>query len=246
MHQIVNFTKWVSKKILPVIFLLAGLNAQAQFRVYSYNNTNDNKTSIKYSKSGFDKFVLKYEGEITLSDDDKDIVAISDGGYLEIKKSVFGSKRKVVIESDAHGRLLKKYYTGFSQKAFEPEGRKWLAEMLPDIVRTYNIGTEARVERFYNHGGARAVFDEVNFLENDYAAYEYLRMVLEKDLTTEELEELLRLAGKKNWLRSSFGRITAAQSKRLFCVERVGFCLHQCNQTYWCRSLYDPNFKPSY
>jgi len=135
MHQIVNFTKGVSKKILLVIFLLAGLNAEAQFRVYSYNNTNDNKTSIKYSKSGFDKFVLKYEGEITLSDDDKDVVAISDGGYLEIKKSVFGSKRKVVIESDAHGRLLKKYYTGFSQKAFEPEGRKWLAEMLPDIVR---------------------------------------------------------------------------------------------------------------
>lgn len=197
MYQIFNFTKVVSKKLLPIIFLLAGLSAQAQFRMYSFNSDVNGKKSIKYSKSGFDKFALKYEGEITLSDDDKDIVGLSDGGYFEVKKSVFGSKRKVVIETDGDGRLIKKYYTGFSQKDYDPEGRIWLGAILPNVVRTTNLGAKKRVERFYNQGGAQAVFDEVELLESDNAAYEYLQMVLEKDLDTDELESLLRLAGEK-------------------------------------------------
>jgi len=184
-------------KFITAIFLFIGLSANAQFWMYSSHSVNDGKTTIKYSKSGFDKFSLKYEGEITISDDDKDIVAITDGGFFEIKKSVFGNKRKVVIESDNNGRLIKKYYTGFSQKEFEPEGRIWLSEILPNVVRSTNIGAKDRVERFYNRGGAQAVFDEVELLESDHVAHKYLKMVLEKDLSTGELESLLRLADKK-------------------------------------------------
>jgi len=55
MYRLLNFTKFI------------GLSANAQFRVYSSHSIDKNKTSIKYSKSGFDKFALKYEGEITLS-----------------------------------------------------------------------------------------------------------------------------------------------------------------------------------
>jgi len=198
MYQVQKFTSvFLFKLLLLIIFLLTGLSTNAQVRLFSFNFSNGDKTSIKYSKTGFDKFSLSYEGEITLSEDDKDIVAITDGGYIKIKKSVFGNKRKVVIESEGNGQLIKKYYVGRSQIDFEPEGRKWLSEILPNIVRSTNVGLKGRVERIYNQGGAKAIFDEVEVLESDYLASKYLKMILQKDLANEELESLLEVASEK-------------------------------------------------
>ena len=47
-------------------------------------------------------------GQIDVTDDDKDIKSISDDGYLEINKTVFGSKRTLVIHTDNSGEVSKK------------------------------------------------------------------------------------------------------------------------------------------
>ena len=53
-------------------------------------NTSNGKSKIHFSTDNNRDFKIEYEGDIKISDDDKDIVAISRGGYIEIKKSSFG------------------------------------------------------------------------------------------------------------------------------------------------------------
>src|SRR5687768_13320528 len=66
---------------------------------------HQSKEVYRYSSSGpTQDFKIEMRGKIELSDDDKDIKSISDDGYLEISKTVFGSKRSIVIESLGGGR----------------------------------------------------------------------------------------------------------------------------------------------
>ncbi len=180
--------------LLTSLLFASGISAQNTSYAINYNK---GKTSIKVQNGVFDNFSVNYEGEITLSNDDKDIIAISDGGYLEIKKSAFGSRRRIVIESEANGKLNKKYFVGSSRKDFESEGKKWLGEILPEIVRTTTLGAKGRVNRFYNQGGANAVFNEIRSLKSDHVKTKYFKLVLEKNLSSKELESLLRLAGEE-------------------------------------------------
>ncbi|WP_271767311.1 hypothetical protein [Aquimarina algiphila] len=176
------------------LFFASDLNAQNTSYAVNYNR---NKTTIKVQDGMFNNFSINYEGEITLSNDDKDVIAISDGGYLEIKKSAFGSKRRIVIESEANGNLNKKYFVGSSRKDFASEGKKWLSEILPEVVKTTALGAKGRVNRFYSQGGANSVFNEIRTLKSDHVKSKYFKLVLEKNLSSNELESLLRVAGKE-------------------------------------------------
>ena len=83
--------------VLVVSFLL---NPSEILGQNSYSiNTSNGKSKIHFSSDNND-FKIEYEGDIKISDDDKDIVAISRGGYIEIKKSSFGKRRRLVIENE--------------------------------------------------------------------------------------------------------------------------------------------------
>jgi len=180
-------------KLILALFLITSNSAKAQRINKSVNvNTSRGKTTITVKNGRANSFSLEFEGNITLSNDDKDITAISDGGYFEIKKSAFGSRRRIYMEPDNSGRLLKKYYVGSSNKGFDPEGKKWLAEVLPEIIRSSTIGAKQRVDRFYNQGGAAAVLDEITYIESDYVKATYLELLIEKNLTESELAAFLK------------------------------------------------------
>ncbi len=162
----------------------------------NYSISNDGKGKIQITNNG-KEFKIEYEGDITLSDDDKDIVAISNGGFVEIERSSFGNKRRIVIESDRNGNLIKKYYEGRSEKDFNPDGKEWLAEVLQEVVRNTTLAAEARVNRFYSKGGANAVLAEIGRIESDYVNAAYFKLLLEKKLSNDELVKTIEVAGKE-------------------------------------------------
>ena len=129
---------------------------------------NDNQ-KIVFNRGGLSSFNVETRGKIELSDDDKDIKSMSPDGYLEITKTVFGSKRTIVVSPQGNG-LKREYYEGRTAVAFEPEGRKWLSEILPEILRSTTIGAESRVNRFYKQGGTKGVLDEITKLEKQMQA----------------------------------------------------------------------------
>lgn len=136
---------------------------------------------------------VKSRGDITVSDNDDDITSISRGGYLRIRKTAFGNKKEVLIESDDEGNLNKYYYDNRSETPFEPEGRRWLRDILPDVVRSSGIAAESRVNRFFNQGGAEAVLDEIEELTSNSVRGRYFGLLLTKNgLNARDLSRIAR------------------------------------------------------
>ena len=121
------------------------------------------------------KTVINYEGKITLSDDDKDIIAISDYGFFRFKIN----RREVFIKAESNGKLSRTFYVRGSKKPYEPEGRAWLAQELLKLVRRSGFGAESRVARFYKKGGTSAVLAEIQNIESDYGQQKYFNYLLQ-------------------------------------------------------------------
>ncbi|GMN08892.1 hypothetical protein MTsPCn9_06520 [Croceitalea sp. MTPC9] len=183
-------------KIIFILLLLSSSIGNGQKKSTSVNISSNGKTSISV-KNGFgNNFSVEYKGEITLSDDDTDVIAISENGYMEIKKSAFGSRRKIFIEPDNSGRLTKKYYVGGSQKSFDAEGKKWLSEILLEIVRTTTLGAEKRVDRMYKQGGSYKVLKEVGNISSEHVKSRYVKLLLDKDLKEKDIISVLNTVGE--------------------------------------------------
>jgi hypothetical protein len=155
------------------------------------SSTSKNGIQRWRTSTGLTDFNIEYRGTVEVTDDDKDIKSMSNDGYLEISKTVFGNKRAIIIESQGGGRIRKEYYEGRSKKEWEPAGRQWLAEILPDVVRTTTVGAEGRVERFYRQNGSKGVLQEISSMKSDYVKAHYGKLLLRKNLSNPEMPEVI-------------------------------------------------------
>ncbi|MCG8579193.1 MAG: hypothetical protein MI866_04720 [Bacteroidales bacterium] len=141
--------------------------AVAEFRAADY------RKEVKISSASSDfPFDLKYKGVIELSEDNKMITGISANGFVEINKTAFGNNRRLFIHADDKGTITYEYYVGKTETAFNPEGKKWLGEVLPDIVKRSDLGVESRVRQLYNKKGLRAVLEVMEDLPSS-STYTY-------------------------------------------------------------------------
>ena len=141
-----------------------------------YASGKESKISYKHS-DGLNTFNIDMRGTIEVTDDDRDIKSMSPDGYLEITKTTFGSKRTIKISAEG-STLKREYFEGRTSISYEPEGRKWLSEILPEVVRTTTVAAESRVNRFYRKGGVPAVLEEINILEGDYLKAHYANLLM--------------------------------------------------------------------
>lgn len=171
------------KQITILIFILAsglvnfihGQEAQIHIR------QDHNKTVIRNS-NGLSSFDVELRGKIELTDDDKDIKSMSPDGYLEVRKTVFGSRRTLIIASEG-STLRRDYYEGRNKIPFEPAGKAWLSEILPELVRSTTIGAESRVTRFYKSGGTSAVLSEISRLQSNHVKSHYANLLMKQGVS---------------------------------------------------------------
>lgn len=170
------------KKLSAVIGLMAiGFIGFGQVYLSSGKRNN---VVINHS-NGFSSFNVEMRGKIEVTDDDRDIKSMSADGYLEINKVTFGSKRTIIITPLGSG-LERLYYEGREKLPFEPDGRQWLSEILPELLRTTTIAAESRVNRFYRKGGTQAVLNEIRVIESDYVKVHYANALMTLNLATKD------------------------------------------------------------
>ncbi|MEZ5148998.1 MAG: hypothetical protein R2759_18475 [Bacteroidales bacterium] len=151
--------------LLLLAILISGTALLAQD--ITFNSTcNDDRRSIRYSDS-FTDYDVQVKGDVSVNDDDTRITAITPGGYLKISKKTFGNRRAIIIESDSKGSLTYEYYEGRKEVPYDPEGKKWLADVLLEVVRISGIAAEDRTKRIYNKGGIDAFLEEIHMIESN-------------------------------------------------------------------------------
>ncbi|KQC29072.1 hypothetical protein AAY42_03525 [Flagellimonas eckloniae] len=195
MNQLSKILAALLLKLLLFILLFGSDSLQGQKKSTSISISNKGKTTISVNNGFGNSFHVEYRGEIKLSDDDSDVVSISPGGYMEIKKSAFGNRRKIFIEPNSSGKLIKKYYVGSSERSFDSEGRKWMAEILLEVVRSTTLGSEQRVNRIYRKTGAYGVLKEIDYIGGDHVKAKYIKLLLQKDLKNADYISILNVIG---------------------------------------------------
>ncbi|WP_430810151.1 MULTISPECIES: hypothetical protein [unclassified Carboxylicivirga] len=123
-----------------------------------YELSNAERVEAMAASADF-PFGLKYKGIVELSSDNKMINGISANGFVEINKTAFGNNRRLFIHADDQGTIRYEYFVGKTETAFNPEGKKWLGEILPDIVKRSDLGVESRVRHLYATKGLSGVLD---------------------------------------------------------------------------------------
>lgn len=180
-----------------VVLLLAiapyawGQETRAESRSFSSSNSDGRNINRWRHSTGASDFNVETRGNIELTDDDMDVKSLSNDGYLEITKTVFGAKRSIVIESLGGGKIKREYYEGRTRMDWEPQGKKWLGEILPEVVRTTTLGAEGRVNRIFQKGGSAAVLREIDEMRGDYAKARYAKLLLEKDIPAGEMATIV-------------------------------------------------------
>lgn len=186
-------TVWILTLVMIAVLSKPALPQVSSYRSESSNSTVINGHGVQRyrSSNGLTDFNIEYRGRIELTDDDRDIKSISDDGYLEINKTVFGSKRTIVIESMGGGRMKKEYYEGRTKMDWEPNGKAWLSEILLEIVRTTTIGAESRVNRFFKSGGTAGVLAEIDRIENDHTKTHYLNLLMKQPVQVKDYAPII-------------------------------------------------------
>jgi hypothetical protein len=149
-------------------------------RIYDASETVC-KIKRKCSTYIYNDLEISFKGLIRVSDDDRDIKSISPGGYLIISSKTFGNKREVNIVSDSDGKLKKEYYVGRNKREWEPEGRKWLAENLLEVLRSTGIDAEGRTSRIYKQEGVDGVISEIAHINSNSVMLKYFEALLETE-----------------------------------------------------------------
>jgi len=184
-------------------FFLAVLSVVLINVCHSAATTKHFKTS-----NGINSLEIKYDGKIHVSDDDRSIRSISPNGFLNIGYRTFGNKRELLINSDRSGQLSYEFHEGRKEIPFEPEGRKWLSDVLLEVVRSTGIDADGRTTRFYSGQGIDAFVGEVSQIQSNSIQGKYFEALL-SDHTLEK-PELIKTAAaisREMSSNSSIGRL---------------------------------------
>ena len=156
------------KKYLLTLFItiLVSTTATAQLSKYFSWLGDEQGVTTYRSNNGNSSFEIKSKGTIEATSDDRGIKSITPDGFLGFSKTTFGNERSILIESDSRGKLSYEYYVGKKRTDFIPEGKRWMEDVLIEVIRRSGISAEERVRRFYARGGVNSVLNEIEEIES--------------------------------------------------------------------------------
>ncbi|MFD3003871.1 hypothetical protein ACFS7Z_26180 [Pontibacter toksunensis] len=192
-------------KIIPALFFLSMLvsGLQAQTLKYVFSNTkqgihveNDGETTLYVFSNSKQGLNVEYNGKIAFEPDERSIKAISDGGYLRIEKTTPANSRELLIKSTGNS-LNYEYREDGIIKPYEPDGKAWLSEILPELIKTTSIAAESRVDQLYATGGISEVVKALPELEGDLVRAAYLKLLLDKKIKEEDISTIINVVGSQ-------------------------------------------------
>ncbi len=200
-----------TKLILSILLIIPlGLFAQEEFEL----SGNSNRTHTYRNNTGVTSTDLEYRGKIVFTDDETDVKYISPGRFLKFSKRSFGNKRTIILEGEAKGEIFREYYEGHKKLPFEPDGRKWMASVLPEIIRSTGIGAEERARKFYRNGGINALLEEIALLPSNYVKGKYYDASFKiSGLKDDEMVSLIEDAGEEINSSYELGKIITGNSE---------------------------------
>lgn len=136
---------------------------------------------------------VRTKGTIEFTDDDSDVKSVSPGGYLSIEERRGWTTHKYEVTPGE-----RRYSVNGRQRPLDEEGKAWLAEVLPQVIRDSAIGADARVRRILKQHGPGGVLDEIAKISSDHAKRIYFEYFLDSgSLPADVLRRAVRQMGRE-------------------------------------------------
>jgi hypothetical protein len=176
----------MKKKKSLVLTLLSGLLFLAPASEVSLAQTEKSvrqeKSEWVFNRSENGKELrVRIKGKVEFADDYSDISSISPDGVLQIKDSRTSTTRTIEIVPIEGGGLRRSYAVNGKSNEFDAEARRWLSEVLQEVVKNSGLYAPARVKRLLAEGGADAVLREISTLGGDYVKRLYFLELFKTD-----------------------------------------------------------------
>jgi beta-lactamase regulating signal transducer with metallopeptidase domain len=138
-------------------------------------------------------FTLKSRGNIEFADTDRDVKSISADGSLMIEEREGLTWRK--LSFTPRGTSVERtFWINGGAEPFEPDGRRWMEEILPRVIRETGVGAAQRVDRIMRQGGVDGVLAEITRIESNRSKRLYFLEVVARTTDSGVLRRILRQA----------------------------------------------------
>ena len=141
-----------------------------------------------------ERISIKWDGAFRLSENEKDIEWVEDGGYLTITDGMIFRNR--VDVRGVNGRVERSFSKNGLKRDWEPGGREFLAASLDRMIRGSGAFAHDRVARFLKRGGPDAVFAEITRLDSSSYVHRvyYTELARQAELSESLLTKILQRA----------------------------------------------------
>ncbi|MGH8273044.1 MAG: M56 family metallopeptidase [Gammaproteobacteria bacterium] len=147
----------------------AGFESQG----YAISVAQDGRnTSVSISGNGR-RLKMHAHGLFAFNAAENGVVTLANGSELEIEAIQNGTTRRAVF-SGTNGAIERSYYVNGKAQPFDANAHKWLARVVPQILRESAINVKARIAHIFKRGGPDAVLAEIAKIRGGYARSIYI------------------------------------------------------------------------
>lgn len=158
---------------------------------YDYQKGTWNRSGEFEWRNGSRTVVVKHLGSISFSDNEDDVVNVSQDGRLLVEVSDLLGTKGLEFTRHLDGSVRRKFFVNGTDTPMNGEAKAWMARMLPEVLRITGINASERAQRILDRQGFEALLSELRLLPNSMVWARYLQEATKSDDLTNE--EKLRL-----------------------------------------------------
>jgi len=172
------------------------------------SSDDDDDRSFQYISSSAGRCVqVAVWGRVEFTPDEREVRSVSRDGRLYVRERRPKSDREVEVTAGDDGPRYA-YSVDGERASFEEDGRVWLGDLLPEILRESGLNAREHVARVRHDGGVDAVLADISRIESTSAkraAYDAL--IHQGRFSEDDAAKIARQAGAD--LSSSDGELRA-------------------------------------
>ena len=178
-----------------------------------HQSNDDDNSSFQYISSGAGRCLqVAVWGTVEFSPDERSIRRVSPDGRFYIRERRERSDRELVVTAGDDDGPRYAYSVDGERASYDDEGRAWLENVLPDILRESGLNARQHVALLRRQGGIDAVLADIKRTQSTSAkraAYDAL--LHQGELSDGDVEKLMRQAGSD--LSESDGELSGLLSE---------------------------------
>lgn len=123
---------------------------------------------------------VRVHGSIIINDAEDDITTVTHWAAIEERRD--GVKRGMTFKLEKDGSVTRSHTVGGRVVPVDEEARRWLARVLPVMLRETGLQREQRIDRIMAKAGPaaahRAVLDEIKLIQSGHSRRKYIQALL--------------------------------------------------------------------